>query len=184
MDTHKDVHVAAVITSTGVMLDTRSFPTTREGYRQLLPWAKAFGRLQQAGVECTGSYGAALTRYLHSEGIAVTEVNSRTGPYGADEGRPTRSTPGAAAHAVLSGRATATAKSADGPVETVRLFKMARSPAIKSRSQSINQLKAVLTSADPALRESLAGLSNPQAHPSMLRAGGRNRGYPRNLHPA
>ncbi|MEV5282992.1 IS110 family transposase, partial [Streptomyces sp. NPDC052811] len=32
MDTHKDVHVAAVITSTGAMLDTRSFPTTREGY--------------------------------------------------------------------------------------------------------------------------------------------------------
>ncbi|WP_406102771.1 transposase [Streptomyces sp. NBC_01003] len=57
------------------LLDTRSFPTTREGYRQLLSWARAFGRLQQAGVECTGSYGAALTRYLHQEGITVTEVN-------------------------------------------------------------------------------------------------------------
>lgn len=31
VDTHKDVHVAAVITSTGLLLDTRSFPTTREG---------------------------------------------------------------------------------------------------------------------------------------------------------
>ncbi|MFF1723178.1 IS110 family transposase [Streptomyces sviceus] len=75
VDTHKDVHVAAVITSTGLLLDTPSFPTTREGYRQLLSWARAFGRLQQAGVECTGSYGAALTRYLHQEGITVTEVN-------------------------------------------------------------------------------------------------------------
>jgi hypothetical protein len=27
VDTHKDVHVAAVITSTGLLLDTRSFPT-------------------------------------------------------------------------------------------------------------------------------------------------------------
>ncbi|MFE5029634.1 transposase [Streptomyces sp. NPDC056656] len=75
VDTHKDVHVAAVITSTGLLLDTRSFPTTREGYRQLLSWARAFGRLQRAGVECTGSYGAALTRCLHQEGITVTEVN-------------------------------------------------------------------------------------------------------------
>lgn len=36
IDTHKDVHVAAVITTTGVLPDTRGFPTTREGYRQLL----------------------------------------------------------------------------------------------------------------------------------------------------
>lgn len=53
----KDVHVAAVITSTGLLLDTRSFSATREGYRQLLSWARAFGRLRQAGVKCTGSYG-------------------------------------------------------------------------------------------------------------------------------
>ncbi|WP_406445553.1 IS110 family transposase [Streptomyces sp. NBC_00631] len=56
-------------------MDTRGFPTTREGYRQLLSWVRAFGQLQRAGVECTGSYGAALTRYLHHEGITVTEVN-------------------------------------------------------------------------------------------------------------
>jgi hypothetical protein len=28
VDTHKDVHVAAVITVMGALLDTRSFPTT------------------------------------------------------------------------------------------------------------------------------------------------------------
>ncbi|WP_260327245.1 IS110 family transposase [Streptomyces sp. TLI_185] len=75
VDTHKDVHVAAVITSTGGLLDTRGFATTQEGYRQLLSWARVFGQLQRAGVECTGSYGAALTRHLHREGITVTEVN-------------------------------------------------------------------------------------------------------------
>jgi hypothetical protein len=53
VDTHKDLHVAAVITTTGALLDTRSFRTTQEGYCQLLAWAGAFGRLQRAGVECT-----------------------------------------------------------------------------------------------------------------------------------
>ncbi|WP_329461187.1 IS110 family transposase [Streptomyces sp. NBC_01431] len=162
VDTHKDVHVAAVITSTGAMLDTRSFPTTREGYRQLLSWARAFGILKRAGVECTGSYGAALTRYLQSEGIAVTEVNQPDKALRRRRGKTDAIDAAAAAQAVLSGRATATAKTTDGPVEAVRMFKMAKSSAVKSRSQAINQLKAVLVSADPALRESLAGLSNPK----------------------
>lgn len=43
----------------------------------------------------------------------------------------------------------------------LRLFKLAKGSAIKSRTQAINQLKSVLVSADSALRESLAGLSNP-----------------------
>lgn len=48
------------------------------------------------------------------------------------------------------------------------MFKMAKGSAIKSRSQAINQLKAVLVSADPALRESLTGLSNPRAPSDVL----------------
>lgn len=162
VDTHKDVHVAAVITATGAMLDTRSFPTTREGYRQLLAWARAFGSLRRAGVECTGSYGAALTRYLQSEDIAVTEVNQPDKATRRRRGKTDAIDAASAAQAVLSGRATATAKTTDGPVETIRMFKMAKSSAVKSRSQAINQLKAVLVSADTALRESMTGLSNPK----------------------
>ena len=66
----------------------------------------------------------------------------------------------AAAHAVLSGRATATAKTGDGPVEMLRMFRLARASAVKARTQAINQLKAVIVGADPALRETLTGLTN------------------------
>ncbi|MFC7723259.1 hypothetical protein [Nonomuraea recticatena] len=44
----------------------------------------------------------------------------------------------------------------------LRLFKLAKTSAIKSRSQAINQLKAILIAAEPALRDSLTGLSNPK----------------------
>jgi transposase len=71
----------------------------------------------------------------------------------------------AAAHAVLSGRATGTAKTGDGPVEMLRVFRLARTSAVKSRTQAINQLKAVIVGADPALRESLSGLS----HAALIR---------------
>ena len=69
VDTHKDVHVAAVLTSVGVLLASSSFAATAKGYRQMLSWARSFGVLRRAGVECTGSYGAALTRHLRSEAI-------------------------------------------------------------------------------------------------------------------
>ncbi|MFD9822603.1 IS110 family RNA-guided transposase [Streptomyces violascens] len=161
VDTHKDVHAAAVISVLGVALDGRTFATTTEGYRQLVAWARSFGTPHRAGVECTGSYGAALTRHLRAEGIEVTEVNQPDKAARRRHGKTDAIDAEAAARAVLSGRATATAKASDGPVEALRLLKLAKGSAIKARTQAINQLKSVLVCADAALRESLAGLSNP-----------------------
>jgi transposase len=160
VDTHRDIHVAAVLSSLGVLLGTASFPTTIAGYRRLLAWARGFGPVHQAGVECTGSYGAALTRHLRSETITVLEVNRGDRADRRRRGKTDTLDAEAAARAVLSGRATAIAKSGDGQVEILRMFKLAKNSAVKSRSQAINQLKAVLVQADPRLRESMAGLSN------------------------
>ena len=75
----------------------------------------------------------------------------------------------AAARAVLSGRATASAKTGDGPVEMMRMFKLAKASAIKSRTQAINQLKAVLVAADP--RCANAGRAGqPHADPPLRRS--------------
>ncbi|MCX5097263.1 transposase [Streptomyces sp. NBC_00365] len=115
----------------------------------------------RAGVECTGSCGAALTRHLRAEGIEVTEVNQPDKAARRRHGKADAVDAEAAARAVLSGRATASAKTSDGPVEMLRLFKLAKGSAIKSRTLAINQLKSVLVSADATLRESLAGLTNP-----------------------
>ncbi|MET7356630.1 IS110 family transposase [Streptomyces mirabilis] len=161
VDTHKDFHAAAIVTVLGAALDGRTFPATTEGYRQLVAWARSFGVLRRAGVECTGSYGAALAHLLRAEGIEVTEVNQPDKAARRRRGKTDAVDAEAAACAVLSGRATATAKTSDGPVEALRLLKLAKGSAIKSRTQAINQLKSVLVSADAALRESLAGLSNP-----------------------
>jgi transposase len=38
IDTHKDLHFAAVLDVTGAGLGTRAFATTRAGYRSLLKW--------------------------------------------------------------------------------------------------------------------------------------------------
>src|SRR5258706_15607759 len=75
VDTHRDEHVASVLTSIGGVMATAAFPTTAAGYTELLGWARSFGVLRRAGVECTGSYGAALSRHLQGAGIDVTDVN-------------------------------------------------------------------------------------------------------------
>ncbi|MCO5998433.1 IS110 family RNA-guided transposase [Actinoallomurus rhizosphaericola] len=162
VDTHKDAHVAAVITVQGMALGSRSFPTTAAGYQDLLAWARGLGTLKRAGVEGTSSYGIALTRHLHAAGLQVIEVNQPDKAHRRRRGKTDAIDAEAAAQAVLSGRAAAAAKTGDGHVEMVRMFKTAKSSAVKSRAQAINQLKAVLVRADPALRESLTGLSNPR----------------------
>jgi len=161
VDTHKDTHVGAVLTAVGVLLGSATFPTTASGYRDLVAWARTFGTPKRAGVECTGSYGAALSRHLRAEGVEVIEVNQPDKATRRRRGKTDSIDAEAAARAVLSGRATATPKTGDGPVEMIRMFKLAKASAIKARTQTINQLKAVLVAADPALRESLSGLSNP-----------------------
>jgi transposase len=160
VDTHKDLHVAAVITSLGALRESKTFPASTAGYQALLSWAGTFGVLRRAGVECTGSYGAALARHLRSAGIEVIEVNQPDKATRRRQGKTDSLDAQAAARAVLSGRACGSAKAGDGPVEMLRMFKLAKSSAIKARTQTINQLKAVLVAADPPLRETLSGLSN------------------------
>ncbi|WP_308345116.1 IS110 family transposase [Streptomyces sp. ISL-94] len=160
VDTHKDVHVAAVITVLGVSLAHQEFPTTAVGYRQLLAWARSFGTLHRAGVECTGSYGAALTRFLIRENIQVVEVNQPDRAMRRKRGKTDAVDAEAAARSLLSGRADAIPKSGDGPAADMRVLRLAKEPAIKARTQAKNQLKAVLLGVDPALREILSGLTN------------------------
>lgn len=64
VDTHKDLHVAAVVDDRDRVLASASFDATRQGYRQMLAWMRSFGSLQRVGVESTGSYGAGLLRFL------------------------------------------------------------------------------------------------------------------------
>lgn len=77
VDTHKDLHVAAVVDGQDCVIASRSFPTTRQGYRQLLAWMRSFGDLQRVGVEATGTYGAGILRHLQKAGIEVLEGEPR-----------------------------------------------------------------------------------------------------------
>ena len=69
VDTHQDLHTAAIVDLEGAVLGAESFSTTRAGYRAMLRWFRSHGELLRVGVESTGTYGAGITRHLALSGI-------------------------------------------------------------------------------------------------------------------
>jgi transposase len=110
-------------------------------------------------VEGTGSYGAGLARYLHKAGQVVLEVNR---PDRAARRRRGKSDPvdaEAAARAVQAGEVTIVPKAADGQVEMLRSLRVARTTAMRARTQAVNALRSLLVTAPAELREQLRGRS-------------------------
>ena len=56
VDTHQDLHTAAIVDLEGAVLGAESFSTTRAGYRAMLRWFRSHGELLRVGVESTGTY--------------------------------------------------------------------------------------------------------------------------------
>jgi len=159
VDTHLDLHVAAVVTAVGGVLGTAEFPTTAAGYRRLLAWMRTFGELDQVGVEGTGTYGMSLARYLRQEQVTVVEVMRPNRQVRRRHGKTDVVDAIAAARAVLSGEADATPKTHDGPVEALRTLKVLQRSATKARTQALNQLRALLVTAPDDLRARLRDLT-------------------------
>ena len=162
VDTHRDVHVAAAVDHLGGVLGTAQFRTTTAGYRKLLAWLRSFGSVHAVGVEGTGSYGSALARYLAEEQTTVIEVARPNRQVRRRHGKTDIVDAVAAARAVLSGEATATPKSHDGPVEALRTLKVVQRSANKARTQALNQLQALVATAPSALRDRLRDLPTRQ----------------------
>ena len=158
VDTHADEHVGAAVDGAGRILGTASFAATTAGYRQLLAWLRGCGQLVRVGVEGTGSYGAGLTRFLTGEGIEVVEVNRPNRQTRRRRGKSDTVDAEAAARAALSGEANSEPKAGDGPVEAIRMLRLARRSALKARTQAGNQIRDLIVNAPDGLRSRLRGL--------------------------
>lgn len=159
VDTHKDVHVAAVVDGVGRILGTREFPTTTAGHRALLRWMRRHGEVVRIGVEGTGVYGAGLMRSLTVEGVEVVEVDRPNRQLRRRRGKSDPVDAEAAARAALNGEASGTPKARSGNVEAIRALRVARRSAIKAKTQAANQLYALVLTAPEPLRQQLRTLS-------------------------
>jgi transposase len=169
VDTHRDRHAFAAVTSSGVIVAEMELPASRAGDRQALAMADrlAAGRRVWA-VEGTGSYGAGLTRFLQERGERVLEVErpKRSGSRG--RGKTDRLDALRAARACLAGEPLAEPRQA-GDREALRVLLLSREAAISVRRSGLNQLHALVLTSPAELRERLHGLSKDQLVKRCLR---------------
>ncbi len=159
VDTHLETHVAAVVDSTGRIVAVESFRADGTGYRSLAVWMAGHGELVRVGIEGTGAYGAGLARHLAGLGVEVVEVNRPNRQTRRRHGKSDTIDAEAAARAALNGEATATPKSHDGLVESIRVLRVAFCSTRSTRTRLSNQLRDLILTAPEQLRRALEPLS-------------------------
>jgi transposase len=158
IDTHGEVHVAAVLDERGQLLGTESFPTTSSGHRGLERWVSGFGAINKNGIEGTGAWGAGIARHLTTAGHRVVEVDRPDRKTRRRHGKSDAIDAQAAARAVQAATATGTPKTRSGKVEAIRTLRVARRSAIKARSKPPKQLHCLVATAPESLRDQLRTL--------------------------
>ncbi len=176
VDTHLDIHVAAALNHLGALLGTETFPATAAGYRQLLRWLRGFGTVELVGVEGTGSYGAGLTRHLHAEEVRVVEVGRPNRQNRRRRGKSDVVDAIAAARAAQSGDASGKAKTRNGNVEAIRVLRLVKLSARRSKTAALNQMRAIVATGPEELREAMRDLSAAKliGRAAALRPAGRS----------
>lgn len=162
VDTHKDLHVAAVVDELDRVLGSQCFATTRHGYKQMVAWMRAFGSLQRVGIEATGSYGAGLLRYMQKAGIEVLEVTTPDKHDRRKRGKNDDLDAQNAAHAAFAGKRTVTPKSRDGMIESLRVLKACRKTAVAARRVALQMIQNTIICAPDELRETLRKMTRMQ----------------------
>jgi transposase len=164
VDTHKDEHVAVAVDGVGGVIDPpRHVTANPAGYAELLAWAQSLGQVHAFGVEGCGSYGSGWVKFLRRHDQTVREV-ARPPRRGERRmsGKSDAIDAEHAARVLLSGEGTATPKLADGPIEAIRVLKIARNTAVKAHTTTMITLKAVVVTAPDELRGDLEPLSDHQ----------------------
>jgi transposase len=162
VDTHKDLHVAAVADERDRVLATASFATTRQGYRQMLAWMRSFGVVRRVGIESTGSYGAGLLRFMQQAGIEVLEVTTPDAHDRRRRGKNDDLDAQSAAHAAFAGTRTVTPRSRDGMIEALRVLTACRKTAAAARRVALRMIHNTIVCAPDGLRETLRRMARMQ----------------------
>ena len=136
VDTHKDLHVAAVVDEHDQVLGCQCFATTRQGYRQMLQWMRSFGELLRVGVEVL-------------EVTAPDKQDRRR--RGKDDDLDAQN----AAPAAFAGKRTVTSKARDGMIESLRVLKACRKTAVAARRVALQMVHNTAVCAPDELRDAL-----------------------------
>jgi len=123
---------------------------------------QSFGEVKCIGIECTGTYGVGLLRYLQQFDIEILEVTAPDKTIRRKRGKDDTIDAENAAHAAFAGIRTVTPKTRDGMVESLRVLKMCRKTAIAARRIALQMIQMNIISAPEAIRELLRTMTRMQ----------------------
>jgi transposase len=128
----------------------------------MLAWMRSFGDLRRVGVECSGSYGAGLLRYLQAAGVDVLEVTAPDKHDRRRRGKNDDYDAESAAHAAFAKRHTVTPRSRDGMVESLRVLRVCRKTAVQARRIALQMIQMTIVCAPDKIREPLRSMTRMQ----------------------
>jgi len=147
--------------SAGVVAEGR-FPATKDGYDDAVAFVDVHSVDSERAWVIEGSAG-------YGRGLAV--ALSRRGEWVIEFDRPTRKTKDGAksdaldavraAREMLGRKRLSVPRAHDGVREAIRVHAVTRAGAVRVRTGAINELKAMIVTADDSLRSELRGLRTP-----------------------
>lgn len=156
VDTHKATLEVAVLDAQGRELGGKRFRNDARGHLELRSWIDTFAERRVVGIECSGTFGAALARHLLAAGEDVREVPGNLSFSEANLRSKGKSDPTdalAIARVVLREPILPSAK--DGTNEGLKLLSDHRDRLIRVRTAGLNRIHAFMTVLQPGYDGSL-----------------------------
>ena len=157
VDTHKYTHTASVIDTRGVELETFEVSADAKGYSRMLTLVQSRVRgLRTWAIEGAGGYGRGLASHLVERGERVIEIDRPKRPARKNGAKSDGLDATRAAREYLA-RGEPTELRSRGAREAVRAILRTREGAVRARTQALNHLQALVTTAPEDLRQKLRG---------------------------
>lgn len=170
VDSHKATLEAAALDGVGRPVAKRRFSNDPRGHRQLHTWAVGLGDDRVVGIECSGTYGAALARHLLELEEDVREVPgnlSHAETRSRNKGKSDAIDAEAVARVVL--REQALPKAKDGTNEDLKLLSDHRDRLIKARTAELSRIHAFMTLQRPGYQNSVGVLKAEKSLGTVMR---------------
>jgi transposase len=170
IDSHKATLEAAVLDGVGRPVAKQRFSNDSKGHRRFFRWAVGLGNDRVVGIECSGTYGAALARYLLAQGEDVREVPGNLSHAEAgsrNKGKSDSIDAEAIARVVVREHRLPRAK--DGTNEDLKLLADERDRLIKARTGELSRIHAFLTVLRPGYQNALGILKSEKNLAAVMR---------------
>ena len=154
------ITVALIEARTSGAVATDRFPATSGGYRDAVEWADAHSEASERAwvIEGTASYGRGLTMTLQHRGEWVIEFDRAERKAAKDGAKSDALDAIRAGREALGRTRLAEPRAHSGMREAIRVHTVTRAAAVRARTAAINELKALVVTADESLRHELRGL--------------------------